>query len=101
MGKFSPGSNRRHAVINGSLLRPPPPGYLIPSPPCTHGNHQGEIPRGNAMSLDRILIARVLFTLMTAGYAFLTVVADFNKTHATNPEWTPHARFHVVWQISS
>jgi len=53
------------------------------------------------MSLDRILIARVLFTLMTAGYAFLTVVADFNKTHATNPEWTPHARFHVVWQISS
>src|SRR5262245_27495857 len=101
MGKFSPGSNRRHAVINGSLLRPPPPGYLIASPPCTQGKHQGEIPRGNAMSLDRILIARVLCTLMSARYAFLTVDADFNKTHATNPEWTPHARFHVVWQISS
>ena len=53
------------------------------------------------MSIDRILIARILFTLVTAGYAALTVVADFNKTHATNPEWTPHARFHVVWQISS
>ena len=38
---------------------------------------------------------------MTAGWALLTVVADFNKTHATNPRWTPHARFHVVWQISS
>jgi hypothetical protein len=53
------------------------------------------------MSIDRILIARILFTLMTAGYAALTVLADFNKTHATNPEWTPHARFHVVWQILS
>ena len=52
------------------------------------------------MSIDHILIARILFTLMTAGYAVLTVAADFNKT-ATNPEWTPHARFHVVWQISS
>ena len=53
------------------------------------------------MSFDRILVARILFTLMTAGWALLTVVADFNKTHATNPQWTPHARFHVVWQISS
>ena len=47
------------------------------------------------------MLARVLLTLATAGYAFATVIADFNKTHATNPKWTPHARFHVVWQISS
>ena len=38
---------------------------------------------------------------MTLGYAVATVIADFNNTHATNPKWTPHARFHVVWQISS
>lgn len=53
------------------------------------------------MTIDHILVARVLFTLMTMGWAVLTVVADFNKTHATNPAWTPHARFHVVWQILS
>ncbi len=47
------------------------------------------------------LIARILLTLVTFGYAGATVIADFNKTHATNPKWTGHARFHVVWQISS
>jgi hypothetical protein len=53
------------------------------------------------MSIDHIFIARILLTLSTVGWAVLTVIADFNKTHATNPAWTPHARFHVVWQISS
>jgi hypothetical protein len=47
------------------------------------------------------LLARILLTLVTLGYGFATILADFNKTHATNPKWTPHARFHVVWQISS
>jgi Family of unknown function (DUF6640) len=53
------------------------------------------------MYFDHILVARILLTLTTLGWGALTVVADFNKTHATNPQWTPHARFHVVWQISS
>jgi uncharacterized membrane protein len=54
-----------------------------------------------SFAFDHIVLARILFTLMTAGWAVATVVADFNKTHATNPKWTPHARFHVVWQICS
>ncbi len=58
-------------------------------------------PGGTPMSIDHILIARILLTVATVGWAVLTVIADFNKTHATNPAWTPHARFHVVWQISS
>ena len=53
------------------------------------------------MSFDANLLARILLTLVTLGYGLATVFADFNKTHATNPQWTPHARFHVVWQISS
>jgi hypothetical protein len=46
-------------------------------------------------------IARILLTLTVLGYGLATIKADFNKTHATNPKWTPHARFHVVWQILS
>jgi uncharacterized membrane protein len=60
--------------------------------------------RGGAtmhIAFDLNLLARVLLTLVSLGYGFVTVLADFNKTHATNPQWTPHARFHVVWQICS
>jgi hypothetical protein len=48
-----------------------------------------------------LTIACILLTLSVIGYAFVTIKVDFNKTHATNPNWTPHARFHVVWQILS
>lgn len=54
-----------------------------------------------SLAFDHLLLARLLLTLSTAGYALATIIADFNKTHATNPAWTPHARFHVVWQITS
>jgi len=47
------------------------------------------------------LLARILLTVATLGYGLVTIKADFNATHATNPLWTPHARFHVVWQILS
>jgi hypothetical protein len=48
-----------------------------------------------------LTVARILLTLTVLGYSLGTIKADFNKTHATNPAWTPHARFHVVWQILS
>jgi len=95
MRKLSAGSDGWQALINdrnaGCFTTRSNPG------PVTIDIASG----GYAMSFDHIFVARVLFTLMTAGWAILTVVADFNKTHATNPAWTPHARFHVVWQISS
>ena len=52
-------------------------------------------------SADGNLIARILLSLTALGYGLATIKADFNKTHATNPAWTGHARFHVVWQILS
>jgi len=39
--------------------------------------------------------------LFCAAQAVATPAIDFNRTHATNPLWTRHARFHLVWQIFS
>ena len=53
------------------------------------------------LAYDTHLLARLLLTIPIAGYGFLAPKNDFNTTHATNPLWTPHARFHVVWQMLS
>ena len=50
---------------------------------------------------EETLVPRILFTVIAVAIAIGPMFADFNKTHATNPLWTPHARFHVVWQVLS
>jgi hypothetical protein len=42
---------------------------------------------------------KVLLTLATVMYTFVPPVVDLTHTHATNPLWVSHARFHVVWQV--
>ena len=41
----------------------------------------------------------ILISLATAIYGFIPPFIDLGKTHATNPNWISHARFHVVWQV--
>jgi hypothetical protein len=45
------------------------------------------------------LTASILISLVALATGLGPMRADFNATHATNPLWTPHARFHVVWQV--
>lgn len=46
-------------------------------------------------------LVQILLTVAVIGYSLVPVLADFNATHVTNPTWDPHARFHIVWQVSS
>lgn len=48
-----------------------------------------------------LLTAKLLLTFVTLGYSLIPAIFDMNATHATNPIWAPHARFHVVWQVVS
>lgn len=46
-------------------------------------------------------IAKILVSIAVVGFAVVPALADLNRTHATNPTWVGHARFHVVWQVLS
>ncbi len=44
-------------------------------------------------------VARWIVTAIAAGQGVAPVFIDLNSTHATNPLWTGHARFHLVYQV--
>jgi hypothetical protein len=46
-----------------------------------------------------IIAIQVLVTVSVLSFAAVASAADLNRTHATNPRWVAHARFHVVWQV--
>ena len=48
-----------------------------------------------------LLTAKILLTIATLGYSAIPAMFDSNPTHATNPSFPGHARFHIVWQVSS
>ena len=44
-------------------------------------------------------VARLMVSTIAAGQGTVPLFVDLNRTHATNPLWTGHARFHLVSQV--
>jgi hypothetical protein len=51
--------------------------------------------------LEHHIIARCLLAILCGCQGIATPVIDLSRTHATNPAWTGHARFHLVWQVAT
>ncbi|MGA8088623.1 MAG: DUF6640 family protein [Terracidiphilus sp.] len=48
--------------------------------------------------MSATFLARLMVSAVAAGQGISPLFIDLNRTHATNPLWSGHARFHVVWQ---
>jgi hypothetical protein len=49
--------------------------------------------------MSAAFLARAVVTAIAGGQGIMPVFIDLNRTHATNPQWPGHARFHLVHQV--
>jgi hypothetical protein len=46
-----------------------------------------------------MILKKSTITFVILLYAFAVPVLEINDTHVFNPDWTPHAKIHEVWQL--
>jgi hypothetical protein len=46
-----------------------------------------------------MILKKSTITFVILLYAFTVPVLEINDTHVFNPDWTPHAKIHEVWQL--
>ena len=42
---------------------------------------------------------KLIITFSIVLYAIAVPILEINDTHVFNPDWTPHAKIHEVWQL--
>lgn len=47
----------------------------------------------------KMILKKSTITFVILLYAFAVPVLEINDTHVFNPDWTPHAKIHEVWQL--
>jgi len=45
------------------------------------------------------MFPKLAITFTVILYAIAVPILEFNATHVFNPDWTPHALIHEVWQL--
>lgn len=45
------------------------------------------------------MLSKLIISFCVILYAIAVPVLEINATHVFNPDWTPHARIHEVWQL--
>lgn len=46
-----------------------------------------------------MILKKSTITFVILLYAILVPFLEINETHVFNPDWTPHAKIHEVWQL--
>lgn len=53
-------------------------------------------------SVSRIvMLGRIIMTIATLMYGVIPPLVDLTETHVFHPDWTPHARMHMVWLLGT
>ena len=47
------------------------------------------------------MLGRILMTVATLMYGVIPPIVDLTETHVFHPDWTPHARMHMVWLLGT
>lgn len=52
-------------------------------------------------TLSYVWLGQAIMTVATLVYGLGPLIIDLTATHVFHPEWTPHARMHMVWLLGT